>query len=124
MLSKSIRPRADCTPPVPRPAMSIRWLSIKPPHPRSLGSVPLTSATAGSEGGGGVVADQISGHIFVTNSLDGTVSVLSGASNSVVATVLVGADPFGVAVDPITRHVFVGNRGGNSISAFAESDTP
>ena len=47
---------------------------------------------------------------YVTNSADGTVSVLDTITNTITATVPVGSDPFGVAVDPsgiVERTAFV-----------------
>jgi YVTN family beta-propeller protein len=56
---------------------------------------------------------------YVTNSNDNTVSVIATASNTVTATVPVGAAPFGVAVTPDGAHVYVGNFGDNTVSVIA-----
>ena len=37
------------------------------------------------------------------------VSVIDGASNTVVATVAVGSCPYGVAVNPNTNRIYVAN---------------
>jgi len=57
--------------------------------------------------------------IYVSNDLaygptgwpDGSVSVINGSSNTVIATVPVGPLPFGVGVDSRTNEVFVANSG-------------
>src|SRR5439155_478525 len=46
---------------------------------------------------------------YVTNSADGTVSVLDTVTNTITATVPVGSDPIGVAVDPRGMRVYVTN---------------
>lgn len=91
---------------------------------RATGLTPVTSLSigqGGSNGGGGVAVDTATGNAFFTNSVDDTVSVIDGILDTVVATVSVGDDPFGIAVDPTTLKVYAGNRTGDSISAFTDS---
>ena len=62
-------------------------------------------------------------HAYVANSFDGTVSVISTASNSVVATVTVGAgsdlsSPQFVAITPNGKHVYVANMNSNNVSVI------
>src|SRR5262249_24888224 len=57
------------------------------------------------------------------NSFDGVVSVLDTASNTVVATVPVGAAPVGVAVEPSGERVWVANRCGADPSCTFGSGT-
>jgi YVTN family beta-propeller protein len=80
----------------------------------------LAVGQGGANGGGGLAADPATGNVFFTNSLDDTVSVISGASNAVIATVRTGDDPFGVAVNTRTRNVYVGHRAGDNIGAFPD----
>ena len=47
--------------------------------------------------------------IYVANYGSNNVSVIDGASNTVVATVAVGSDPDGVAVNPNTNRIYVAN---------------
>ena len=47
--------------------------------------------------------------IYVTNWDSNNVSVIDGASNTVVATVAVGNHPDGVAVNPNTNLIYVAN---------------
>ena len=45
--------------------------------------------------------------VYVANIVDGTVSVIDGATRTVIATVPVGQTPYRVAVDPGTHTVYV-----------------
>ena len=47
--------------------------------------------------------------IYVANHDSNNVSVIDGASNTVVATVAVGTGPYGVAVNPNTNRIYVAN---------------
>lgn len=75
----------------------------------------------GPDGGGGVAANPTTGHVFFTNSQAGTVSIVSGATNTVIATQAVGSDPFGAAADPLTGQVFIGNRGNANIYVLLDA---
>ncbi|TMB06324.1 MAG: hypothetical protein E6J70_00765 [Deltaproteobacteria bacterium] len=55
---------------------------------------------------------------YVTNSADGTVSVLDTITNTITATVPVGSDPFGVAVDPRGMRVYVTNPDDGTVSVL------
>ena len=48
----------------------------------------------------------------------GTTSVINGTTDSVLATVKVGNNPYGVAVDPTTHRVYVVNVFDNTISVI------
>jgi YVTN family beta-propeller protein len=52
---------------------------------------------------------------YVTNVLDGTVSVVDTATPAVVATIPVGSFPSAVAVTPDGKHVYVANRGTGAV---------
>ena len=75
----------------------------------------------GSNGGGGVVADSSTGNTFFTNSQDNSVSVVSGLSNAVIATVPAGVHPFGAAVNLGTRQVFIGNGISNDVYVLLDA---
>ena len=47
--------------------------------------------------------------VMVTNERTGTLSVIDGGANTVVATIPTGRGPFGLAADPVSRRVFVVN---------------
>jgi YVTN family beta-propeller protein len=60
----------------------------------------------------GIATDARTDTIYVTNSFISnnkprTVSVISGSTNAVTATVPVGIEPIGVATDPLTNSVYV-----------------
>jgi YVTN family beta-propeller protein len=66
-----------------------------------------------------VAADSATRQVFVTNSLDGTVSVVDTTNNH-VSTVAVGRDPYGVATDPIAKRAYVTNSGDDTVSVIDE----
>lgn len=78
----------------------------------------------GEDGGGGVTVNTTTGNVFVTNSLSNTVSVISGTTDSVISTVPVTANPFGIGVDRVTGRVFVANRDSNDVYVFADPSAP
>ncbi len=55
--------------------------------------------------------------VYVANG--DSVSVISGATNTVVATVTVGSAPYGVGVDARTNMVYVANRFSNTVSVIS-----
>jgi YVTN family beta-propeller protein len=56
------------------------------------------------------------------NNSSGTVSVIGTADNTTVATVPVGANPFGIAINPAGTFLYVTNSGGNSLSIIRTAD--
>ena len=56
---------------------------------------------------------------YITNFSSNTVSILDTASNTVVATVPVGSNPYGVAVTPDGARVYVTNVSSNKVSVIA-----
>ena len=55
---------------------------------------------------------------YIPNEGSGTVSVIDTATNTVVATVVVGSGPDGVAVNPAGTRVYVTNEGSNTVSVI------
>jgi YVTN family beta-propeller protein len=55
---------------------------------------------------------------YITNSGDGTVSVIDTTNNTVVETIPVGRKPFGVAVTPDGSKVYIANSGDNTVSVI------
>ena len=65
----------------------------------------------GHVGNGGVAVAPNGGQVYLGNFFLNTVSVIDIATNTVVATIGVGPEPFGVALDPGGKHLYVTNRG-------------
>jgi YVTN family beta-propeller protein len=63
-----------------------------------------------------IAVDASTGAVYVANGGDGTVSVLAGASDAVVATVPVGRQPYSIAADAVTGKVFVTHTFGDQVS--------
>jgi YVTN family beta-propeller protein len=59
------------------------------------------------------------GRVYVANVNSDTVSVIDGATNTVVATVAVGNYPTGVGVNPSTDRVYVANMHSDTVSVIA-----
>jgi YVTN family beta-propeller protein len=55
---------------------------------------------------------------YITNSGDGTVSVIDTTNNTVVMTIPVGRKPFGVAVTPDGSKVYIANSGDGTVSVI------
>ncbi len=60
-------------------------------------------------------------YAFVTNMVDGTVSVIDTASYLVVGTIAVGTEPYGVVASPDGTKVYVANASSNSVSVVSTS---
>ena len=84
----------------------------------------LSVGDGGEDGGGGVAVDLATSNVFVTNSAANTVSVLSGLTDTVIATLPAGLNPFGAAADPVTRQVFVVNRDSHDLSVYLDTPGP
>ncbi len=77
------------------------------PHHRQQGS------------GCGVVAITPDGkHAYVTNLVDGTVSVITTATGAVSAPITVGKGPIGVAITPDGKHAYVTNAADDTVSVI------
>ncbi|WP_167470689.1 YncE family protein [Mycobacterium innocens] len=64
----------------------------------------------------GVAVDPGTHTVYVTNSLNDTVSVIDGSTHTVTATIPVGKWSDGVAVDPGTHTVYVANNSDDTVS--------
>jgi YVTN family beta-propeller protein len=67
--------------------------------------------------------DSNTGYVFITNAANDTLVILqddpSAANISYRVTVPVGANPQGVAVNPLTQRVYVGNSGDNTVTVLS-----
>src|SRR5579885_2782753 len=57
----------------------------------------------------GVAFDSSNGYVYVANPNSGSVSVINGATNTVIASITVGFVPYGVAFDSSNGYVYVAN---------------
>jgi YVTN family beta-propeller protein len=73
-------------------------------------------AATSSTGPAAIAVNTVSDRVYVANKTAGTVTVLNGATGSVVATVTVGTSPAAIAVNPVTNKIFVANYGSASVS--------
>ena len=85
---------------------------------RAPASVVTATIRVGS-GPVGVAVDAASHTAYVTNSGDGTVSVIDTRTNTVTATITVGTKPIDVAVDPATGTVYVPNYDDRTVSVIS-----
>ncbi|MCI4323760.1 MAG: PKD domain-containing protein [Thermoplasmata archaeon] len=67
-----------------------------------------------------IAYDSGTGQMFVTNWDSTTVTVISDATNSIVATVGVGSAPWGIAYDPGTGEMFSANEQSNNVSVISD----
>ncbi|MGO9127974.1 MAG: beta strand repeat-containing protein, partial [Terriglobales bacterium] len=65
-----------------------------------------------------VAVNPVTSTIYVVNSASDSVSVINGATNSLVATVNTGTDPVALAVNPLSNMVYVVNHGSNNITVI------
>ncbi|MFG1556163.1 MAG: YncE family protein [Thermoplasmataceae archaeon] len=62
--------------------------------------------------------DSSNGYVYVTNFNTNSVSVINGATNTVIANISVGVFPLGVAFDSSNGYVYVTNFNTNSVSVI------
>lgn len=75
---------------------------------------------AGEDGRGGIVVNRLTGSIFVSNAHDDTVSIIDGATNTVISTVATGRSPYGLGVDAAMKRVYAANRQSNTITLLVD----
>jgi len=74
----------------------------------------------GPDGGGGIAVDPVTRHVYVTNSLNNSLSILDGKLGLVVTTIPTGLDPFALAFDTRTDELWIGNRAGNDLLVITD----
>ncbi len=87
-----------------------------------LATVPL--GAGGSDGGGGIAVNIITGNVFFTNSVAGTVTAINDRNEPAGPARAVGLDPFGIAVDAANGYVYTGLRLGNDVVVFNDTSGP
>jgi YVTN family beta-propeller protein len=74
-------------------------------HPVQVGSAPVS-----------IAVNTVNGKAYIANAGDGTVTVLDGNSDAVVATVPIGSHPYSIAVNSVTGKVYVTHTFGDQLS--------
>ncbi len=69
----------------------------------------------------GIAFDPANNDIYVADFGSNTVSVISGATNTIIATIAVGTNPNQVAYDPFNHEIYVSNSGSTTVSAISSS---
>ncbi|NYF11481.1 YVTN family beta-propeller protein [Leifsonia sp. AK011] len=69
-----------------------------------------------------VAVTPVGSHAYVTNTGDGTVSVVDLGNQSIIETIPVGLRPRGVQVSPDGTKVFVANSGDDTVSVITRAD--
>ena len=69
----------------------------------------------------GIAYDPSNGYLYVTDWGSGTVSVINGKTNTVIATIPVGIWPVGVAYDPSNGYIYVTNYASGTVSIISTS---
>lgn len=87
--------------------------------PQWTGSVLV--GNGGANGGGGIAVNGTTGHVFVTNSQDDTVTVFASGTLMPLATLRFGDDPSPLALDASIGWVYVGSRGGDAVSVLPDT---
>jgi len=64
------------------------------------------------------VVHGLPGRAYITNGNSNTVSVIDTSSDTVIATIPVGTNPFGVAVNELKKRVYVSDDYDNTISVI------
>src|SRR5262249_21297381 len=85
---------------------------------RSASPPPVLRSVGVGQGPSALAVGADSGHVFVANYADGSVSVLDARSGELLRTVPVGTFPDAVAVAERTGRVFVANMGDASVSVL------
>lgn len=83
-----------------------------------LPSIPPFTFPTGSTGSTGPTGLISTNRIYIENGYNNNVSVISGATNAVIATISVGINPVGVGVNPSTNLIYVTNLNSNNVSVI------
>ena len=91
-----------------------RWHGLSDHHHDRCGVSPITIGARPT----GVAITPDGTHAYVTNVIDGTVSVITTATGVVSAPITVGKAPVGVAITPDGKHVYVTNNADGTVSVI------
>jgi YVTN family beta-propeller protein len=65
-----------------------------------------------------LAVNTVTGNVYVANSTDGTVSVISGETNAVTATLRAGPHPYTLAVNEVTNKIYVTNTFSDAVAVI------
>jgi YVTN family beta-propeller protein len=74
----------------------------------------------GDVGGVGLAVNPNSNHVYIVNTLAGSVSIIDGNADRLIAHVPVGPDPYDVTVNSVTNTVYVTLRSTNRLVKFVD----
>ena len=63
-----------------------------------------------------VALNPVTGHVYVVNHGDDTITTIDGANHRIIATIKVGKSPQGIAVDSKSNRIYVANVHGHSVT--------
>ena len=72
-----------------------------------------------------VAVNPSTNHAFVTHGFHNKVTVIDGATNTVIATLTVDTNPDdGIVIDTVTNRVYITNSGSNTVSVIQDGHVP
>ncbi|RME81190.1 MAG: hypothetical protein D6775_14260, partial [Caldilineae bacterium] len=75
----------------------------------------LTVPEGGKDGPGELGVHVAKNHIFVPNTASNSLTIINGATNTIITTIPLGQGPFGIGVNPATNLVYVGAKISNDL---------
>lgn len=69
----------------------------------------------GQDAPGRISVNRTTNHIFIPNPESNSVTVINGATNSIITTFPLTLDPFGSDINPVTNRLYVGARDSNQL---------
>ncbi len=89
----TLTPTATATPPPPATTIPV-------PHPK------------------GIAIDELANRVFISSRTANAVYIVNGVSNTIIGTVAVGAQPWGIDLNPLTRKAYVANFASGTVSVL------
>ncbi len=89
----TLTPTATATPPPPATTIPV-------PHPK------------------GIAIDELANRVFISSRTASAVYIVNGVSNTIIGTVAVGAQPWGIDLNPLTRKAYVANFASGTVSVL------
>jgi len=67
-----------------------------------------------------MAVNPVTNKIYIANAFSNNVTVIDGATNNVITTITVGAEPWAFTWNPVQNRTYVANRMGSSISVIKD----